>query len=71
MWTTEGEGMDAVLLRPVDAAKALSLSRSKIYELISAGDLAAVKIGGSLRVPRAALDNLVKQAFANHDEARD
>jgi excisionase family DNA binding protein len=37
--------MDAILLSIPDAAKALSLGRSKIYDLISDGRLETVTIG--------------------------
>lgn len=37
--------MDAVLLSIPDAAKALSLGRSKIYDLIGEGRLKTVSIG--------------------------
>ena len=37
--------MEALLLSISDAAKSLSLGRSKVYELISAGRLETVTIG--------------------------
>ena len=43
--------MDKVLLRIEEAAEALSLGRSKTYELIQRGQLRTVKIGKSTRVP--------------------
>ena len=47
--------MDKFLLRPSEAAKLLSISRSKAYELIAAGVLPSVRVGGSVRVPAARL----------------
>jgi excisionase family DNA binding protein len=44
------------LLRMADAADALSVSRSKIYELAARGEIPTVRVGASLRVPAAALD---------------
>ena len=43
----------------VDAAQILSLSRSKVYELLSTGDIGSVRIGRSRRIPRSALDDYV------------
>lgn len=41
-----------LLLRPTEAAEALGVSRSKVYELIAAGTIPSVRIGGtSVRVP--------------------
>ena len=40
------------LLTVREAAEFLKLSRSRLYELMNAGELAYVKIGGSRRVPR-------------------
>ena len=47
--------MDKLLLRPVEAAELLSISRSKAYELIAAGVLPSVQVGGSVRVPAVQL----------------
>lgn len=38
-----------------EAGEELSLSRSRIYELIASGDLASVKIGRSRRIRHEAL----------------
>ena len=43
--------MDRLLLRPVEAAAAIGISRSKLYELLAAGELPCVRIGTSVRVP--------------------
>lgn len=47
--------MDRLLLRPVEAAEAIGISRSKIYELLASGELPSVRIGASVRVPVEAL----------------
>lgn len=39
-----------VLLTPKEVASRLKLSRSKVYDLISSGKLAALKIGGAVRI---------------------
>ena len=47
--------MDKLLLRPVEAAEAIGIGRSKVYELIARGELPSVRIGSSVRVPVDAL----------------
>ena len=52
---------DRLLLRPLEVAHTLGIGRSKAYELIGAGVLPSVKIGGSVRVPVDALRAWVRQ----------
>lgn len=44
-----------LLLRIEEAAALLSLSRAKLYVLISRGEIPAVRIGGSTRIDRSDL----------------
>jgi excisionase family DNA binding protein len=44
-----------------EAAERLGISRSKAYELIAAGKLPSIKIGGSVRVPAEALKAWITQ----------
>lgn len=46
-----GLRMNKLRLRPSEAAEALSVSRSKLYELLASGALGSVRIGGSRRIP--------------------
>jgi excisionase family DNA binding protein len=46
---------EELLLRIAVAGQKLSVSRSKLYELIARGEVPYVKIGGSLRIPLQAL----------------
>ena len=48
-----------VLLTPEEAAKALSVGRTRVYELIRTGALGSVRIGSSRRVPVAAVESFV------------
>ncbi len=50
---------DRKLLRPEEAAEALGVSRSRFYELLSAGLIDSVNIGRSRRVTPEALDAYV------------
>ena len=54
-----------LLLRPNEAAERLAVGRSKLYELIAAGEVPSVKIGRSLRVPAAALEQWVAERAAS------
>jgi len=54
------------LLRPTEAGKMLQIGRSKLYELISSGDIPTVEIGGMLRVPRRWVTYRVSRALAAH-----
>ena len=51
------ENSDVLLLRPVQVAELLNVSRSKVYELIAAGKLPSVRLEGGrlIRVPYKAL----------------
>ncbi len=46
---------EKLLVRPVEAAAMLSVSRSKIYELLATGELDYVVIGHVKRIPLRAL----------------
>lgn len=53
--------MDKLLLTTTEAAEALGICRSKLYELLRAGRLESVRIDGSRRVPAAVLREFVAQ----------
>lgn len=61
---------EPLFLRVDEAARLLSISRSKAYALIAAGDLPHVRIGSSIRVPTEALKKLANQG-ANHATGRE
>jgi len=48
-----------VLYRVEDAAELLSVSRTRIYELIRSDQLRTVQVGKSRRVPARSLDDYV------------
>ena len=55
--------MDKLLLRPIEVAEVLGISRAKAYQLIAAGTLPSLRLGTSVRVPVAALlDWITRQA---------
>ncbi|CAN5400521.1 hypothetical protein BH24ACT7_BH24ACT7_05250 [soil metagenome] len=51
--------MEKLLLTPEEAAEALSIGRSKIYELIGQGRLGSIRIDASRRIPADALIEFV------------
>jgi excisionase family DNA binding protein len=53
-----------LLLRPEDAASALGIGRTKVYELMRSGALRSVKIGGLRRIPATALADFVAKLEA-------
>ena len=57
--------MTTVLLTVEDAAQALALGRTKIYELLDAGTLRSVKIGRARRIPVDALHEFVRTIDAD------
>jgi excisionase family DNA binding protein len=47
--------MNRLLLTPTEAAEALGIGRSKLYELMRAGSVESVRIGAARRIPADAL----------------
>lgn len=51
--------MYPLLYRIPEAAAALGLSKSFVYQLVLAGELPHVRIGRSVRIPRTALEEWI------------
>ncbi len=51
---------EPLLLRATEVASLLNLGRSKVYELMAAGELPVVRIGGIVRVPRSELETWIR-----------
>ena len=62
--------MTRLLLTVPEAAEALAISRSKLYELFAAGLVRSVRIDGSRRVPMEALETYIARLL-NQEEAAD
>ena len=43
--------LERLLARPAEGAKMLGISRSKIYEMLNAGDLPCLRLGKTWRIP--------------------
>ena len=53
--------MEPLLLRAGDVAKLLGLGRSKVFAMLAVGELPVIRIGRSVRVPRAALEDWIAE----------
>ena len=62
--------MTRLLLTVPEAAEALAISRSKLYELFAAGLVRSVRIDGSRRVPIEALETYIAHLL-DEEEAAD
>jgi len=52
---------DERLLRLPEVADRLALSRTAIYRLMERGELQPIRIGGALRFPASAIDQLIEK----------
>ncbi len=53
--------MEKLLYTPVEACRVLGVGRSKVYELLGAGELTSVRIGACRRISAAALQEFVNR----------
>jgi excisionase family DNA binding protein len=53
----------------IEAAKALSVSRSKVFELVGSGELLSIKIGRRKVIPIAGLQEFIDRAVATSSSA--
>jgi excisionase family DNA binding protein len=51
---------EKLAVRPARAAILLDMSRRKIYELVAAGVLPSIRLGGGIRIPIQALRRLIE-----------
>jgi len=54
----------------MEAAEAIGVGRSKVYELLASGELPSIRIGGSVRVPVDALQRWIDRQLADRAEAQ-
>ena len=59
--------MEPLLLSPKEAARALGLSQSYIYELLASEALPSITIGRTRRIPRRALEAFVEARVVEQD----
>jgi excisionase family DNA binding protein len=63
--------MEPVLLKPEEAARALGLGRSKIYQLLATGALPSLTIGRSRRIHRDALESFIQRLRQESEQAEE
>ncbi|MCM3846353.1 helix-turn-helix domain-containing protein [Pseudonocardia sp. DR1-2] len=61
--------MNRVFLTAEEAADALHISRSKIYDLIRNGDIVSIKIGRLRRVPVDAVQDFARRLIEAGEDA--
>jgi excisionase family DNA binding protein len=52
-----------------EAAEALAISRSKLYQLLASGAIVSIRIDGSRRIPLTALEEYVTRLLAERTAA--
>jgi excisionase family DNA binding protein len=57
-----------LLLRPREVADAISVSKTRAYELIASGAIPSIKLGGSIRVPVDALREWIARQLEHQKE---
>ncbi|MCX7626429.1 MAG: helix-turn-helix domain-containing protein [Candidatus Sumerlaeaceae bacterium] len=62
---------ESILLRVTEVAHLLGISRAKAYALVASGELPSIRIGRSVRVPRAALGHWIQRRMGNDEEESD
>lgn len=50
-----------LLLRPTEAATALGIGRSKLYELLASGQIESIKLGRARRVLQTSVEEYVSR----------
>jgi excisionase family DNA binding protein len=63
----QGDPRLPLLLRPEEAAAALGVGRTTVYELMRSGALPAVHIGRAVRIPTRAVITFVDRQLARED----
>ena len=58
------QSVEPICVRVNDAARMIGVGRTKLYELISSGELETVKIGKATRITTASLRRLVDRCRA-------
>jgi excisionase family DNA binding protein len=64
-----GEQPAKLLLRVEETATALGISRTAVFRLLAAGELASLTIGHRRRIPRSAIDEFIAARLAEVDAA--
>lgn len=58
--TGEASPLERRAYSPVETAQVLGVSRSKVYEMLTAGTLTSIKLGGRQLIRSTDIDNLLQ-----------
>ncbi len=58
---------EKLLVKVLEAAEKLSLSRATLYELIAAGEIRVVRVGRATRIPTAELERWLGAKLAGEE----
>lgn len=61
----KNRNLGKLLYRVPEAAEIISVSRSRMYELLASGEVASVRVGSSRLVPAEALEQFAEQLMSN------
>ena len=61
---TKAQPIPQIAVGPADAARMLSLSRTQVYRLVSAGELRICKVGSRSLLPVADLERWLERRLA-------
>jgi len=62
----QGATVEVLLLRADEAATALGIGRTKVFEMLASGELPAIRIGRCVRVPKDRLEKWVDEQANAH-----
>lgn len=54
---------EVAFMTVAEVAKAMRVSKMTVYRLVHAGDLAAVRVGRSYRVPKHVVDEYLRESY--------
>lgn len=63
---SEGTLADVKFLTVAEVAELMRVSKMTVYRLVHSGDLTAVRVGRSFRVPERAVHDYLREAFGEH-----
>lgn len=64
------EKVERLVYGVAEAAALLGLSKSGVYEAVAQGTLPHIRIGRSVRVPKAAIERILEEAMRKSTTAR-
>jgi excisionase family DNA binding protein len=62
--------LEPLLLKATEAGKLLGLGRSKIFAMMAAGEFPVIRIGRSIRIPREALEQWVRDQTTEAEQLK-